>query len=81
VVSMPCWEAVLGQPAAYRDEVLPPALTRRLSVEAGTTFGWTRFAAHNHGLDHYGASAPGKLLAEKFGFVPAALVQRYLELP
>jgi transketolase len=81
VVSMPCWEAFLGQPAAYRDEVLPPALTRRLSVEAGTTFGWTRFAAHNHGLDHYGASAPGKLLAEKFGFVPAALVQRYLELP
>ena len=81
VVSMPCWEAFLGQPAAYRDEVLPPAVTRRLSVEAGTTFGWTRFAAHSHGLDHYGASAPGKLLAEKFGFVPEALVKRWLELP
>jgi transketolase len=80
VVSMPCWEAFLGQPTAYRDEVLPPAVTRRLSVEAGTTFGWTRFAAHSHGLDHYGASAPGKLLAEKFGFVPAALVKRWLEL-
>ena len=81
VVSMPCWEAFLAQPAAYRDEVLPPAVTRRLSVEAGTTFGWSRFAAHSHGIDHYGASAPGKLLAEKFGFVPAALVQRYLGLP
>jgi len=81
VVSMPCWEAFLGQPVAYRDEVLPPTVTRRLSVEAGTTFGWSRFAGHSHGIDHYGASAPGKLLAEKFGFVPAALVQRYLGLP
>jgi transketolase len=81
VVSMPCWEAFLAQPAAYRDEVLPPALTRRLSVEAGTTFGWSRFAAHSHGIDHYGASAPGKLLAEKFGFVPAQVVKRYLALP
>jgi hypothetical protein len=72
VVSMPCWEAFLAQPQAYRDEVLPPGLTKRLSVEAGTTFGWSRFAAHQHGLDHYGASAPGKLLAEKFGFTPVA---------
>jgi transketolase len=81
VVSMPCWEAFLAQPGAYQDEVLPPAVTRRLSVEAGTTFGWSRFAAHQHGLDHYGASAPGKLLAEKFGFVPGALVERWLGLP
>ncbi len=81
VVSMPCWEAFLAQPASYRDEVLPPAVTRRLSVEAGTTFGWSRFAGHQHGIDHYGASAPGKVLAEKFGFTPAALVRRYLELP
>ncbi|MBL9101875.1 MAG: transketolase [Myxococcales bacterium] len=80
VVSMPCWEAFMAQPQAYRDEVLPPGLTRRLSVEAGTTFGWSRFAAHSHGIDHYGASAPGKLLAEKFGFTPAALVQQYLAL-
>jgi transketolase len=81
VVSMPCWEAFLAQPAAYRDKVLPPAVTRRLSVEAGTTFGWSRFAAHQHGLDHYGASAPGKLLAEKFGFTPEAVVRRWLEIP
>jgi transketolase len=81
VVSMPCWEAFLAQPASYRDEVLPPAVSRRLSVEAGTTFGWSRFAGHQHGLDHYGASAPGKLLAEKFGFTPEAVVRRWLELP
>lgn len=81
VVSMPCWEAFLAQPQAYRDEVLPPEISRRLSVEAGTTFGWDRFAAHQHGLDHYGASAPGQLLAERFGFTPAAVVRRYLEIP
>jgi transketolase len=80
VVSMPCWEAFLAQPKSYQDEVLPPAIARRLSVEAGTTFGWAKFAAHQHGLDHYGASAPGKLLAEKFGFTPDAVVRRYLEI-
>ncbi len=81
VVSMPCWEAFAMQSQDYRDEVLPPAISRRLSVEAGTTFGWSRHAAYNHGLDHYGASAPGKVLAEKFGFTPAALVRHFLELP
>jgi transketolase len=81
VVSMPCWEAFAAQPQRYRDEVLPPAISRRLSVEAGTTFGWSRHAAHHHGLDHYGASAPGKVLAEKFGFTPAALARHFLELP
>lgn len=81
VVSMPCWEAFLAQPKAYQDSVLPPEISRRLSVEAGTTFGWDRFAGHQHGLDHYGASAPGKLLAERFGFVPEAVVRHYLELP
>ena len=80
VVSMPCWEAFLAQPAAYQDEVLPPVISRRLSIEAGTTFGWSRFAGHQHGLDHYGASAPGKLLAEKFGFTPEAVVRRWLTL-
>lgn len=81
VVSMPCWEAFLAQPKGYRDEVLPPEISRRLSVEAGTTWGWDRFAAHQHGIDHYGASAPGKTLAERFGFTPAAVVRRYLEIP
>jgi len=80
VVSMPCWEAFLAQSAEYQDEVLPPAVSRRLSVEAGTTFGWSRFAAHQHGIDHYGASAPGKLLAEKFGFTSEAVVRHWLRL-
>ena len=81
VVSMPCWEAFLAQPQAYQDKVLPPEISRRLSVEAGVTLGWQRFAGHQVGLDRYGASAPGKLLAERFGFIPAAIVSRYLALP
>ncbi len=81
VVSMPCWEAFRNQPAAYQAEILPPEVTRRLSVEAGTTIGWASFAAHHHGLDHYGASAPGKRLAQEFGFTPEAVVTTYLGLP
>jgi len=78
VVSMPCWEFFDRQPAAYRDEVLPPACTLRLSIEAGTTLGWQKYVGDRGqtlGIDHYGASAPFKVLAEKFGFVPAHAVE------
>jgi transketolase len=81
VVSMPCWEAFEAQTAAYRDEVLPPSLQRRLAVEAGSTLGWSRYAAHSQGIDHFGASAPGPELAERFGFTAEAIAQRYLALP
>src|SRR5262249_7208663 len=81
VVSMPCWSAFERQSQAWRDEVLPPSITRRLSVEAGTTFGWQRWAAHAHGIDHYGASAPGEDVAKEFGFTVDAVVAHYLELP
>ncbi|MCB9703336.1 MAG: transketolase [Myxococcales bacterium] len=80
VVSMPCWEAFEAQPAEYRDEVLPPAITRRLSVEAGTTLGWGRYASACHGIDHFGASAPGEELARRFGFSAEAIVEHYLKL-
>jgi transketolase len=81
VVSMPCWEAFAAQDAAYRDEVLPPAIVRRLSVEAGTTHGWARWAAHQHGLDDFGASAPAEALAEHFGFTVEAVIERVRRLP
>ncbi len=81
VVSMPCWEAFEAQPAGYREAVLPPGIGRRLAVEAGSTQGWSRYAAHAHGLDHFGASAPGEELAERFGFTAPAIVERYLALP
>ncbi len=77
VVSMPCWEFFDRQPASYRDEVLPPACTRRVAIEAGTTLGWQKYVGDRGlmvGLDRYGASAPFKMLAEQFGFVPARVV-------
>ncbi len=80
VVSMPCWEAFEAQEAGYRDSVLPPALTRRLSVEAGISLGWDRYASAQHAIDHFGASAPAEELAEHFGFTVAAVVTRYLAL-
>ncbi len=81
VVSMPCWEAFEAQPQAYRDSVLPPGLRLRLSVEAGTTLGWGRYADHHHGIDHFGASAPGAELAEHFGFTAEAISAHFLALP
>jgi transketolase len=73
VVSMPCWEAFEAQPAGYRDTVLPPALTARVSVEAGVTFGWRRWVGDRGvtvGLDRFGASSPGETNMEKLGFTP-----------
>jgi transketolase len=80
VVSMPCWEAFAAQDPGYRDEVLPPTVRRRLSVEAGVTMGWDRYASAQHGIDRFGASAPAEQLAEVFGFTVDAVVAHYLKL-
>lgn len=79
VVSMPSCELFLRQPAEYRDAVLPPACRKRVSIEAASTFGWDRFTTDSGlriGLDHFGASAPYKVLAEKFGFTPDAVAEK-----
>jgi transketolase len=71
VVSMPCWEVFRAQPAAYRDAVLPPAVTARVAVEAASPFGWAEWvgpAGAIVALDHFGASAPYQILMEQFGF-------------
>jgi transketolase len=71
VVSMPCWELFQQQAPAYRQEVLPPAVKARVSIEAGVTFGWERWVGDGGasiGLDHFGASAPAETLFEQFGF-------------
>jgi transketolase len=75
VVSMPCWEWFEEQDEAYRAEVLPPGVPV-LSVEAGSTFGWSRYADDAIGLDHFGASAPGAVVMEKMGFTVAHVVER-----
>ena len=80
VVSMPCWKAFADQSAAYRESVLPAAVTKRLSVEAGTTMGWDRWASEQHGVDRFGASAPGGDVAELFGFTTDAVYKRYRSL-
>jgi transketolase len=71
VVSLPCWERFEAEPQAYRDEVLPPAVRARVSVEAATTFGWARYVGPDGetiGIDHFGASAPAETLFKEFGF-------------
>ncbi len=71
VVSMPCWELFDAQDAAYRESVLPKAVTKRLAVEAGSSFGWCRYLGNDGAMvsiDRFGASAPGGVCQEKFGF-------------
>jgi transketolase len=80
VVSFPSWDLFERQDAAYRESVLPKNVTRRLAVEAGATLGWERYATSVIGLDHYGASAPYKVIFEKFGFTVENVVARAKEL-
>jgi transketolase len=71
VVSLPCWELFVRQDAAYRESVLPRAVSARVSVEAGVSLGWERWVGDEGaivGLDHFGASAPAGTIFEKFGF-------------
>ncbi|HWQ08731.1 MAG TPA: transketolase, partial [Holophaga sp.] len=78
VVSMPSWELFAAQPKAYRDEVLPPSVGARVSVEAGVTTGWERWTGGDGaslGLDHFGASAPAEVLFEQFGLTAERLVE------
>lgn len=78
VVSMPSMEWFLRQPQHYRDEVLPPAVRARVSVEAGIAMPWHRFTGDcgmNVSLEHFGASAPGSELFERFGFTVQNVVQ------
>lgn len=85
VVSMPCWELFERQPQSYRDEVLPPEVKARVSVEAAASFGWERWIGEmgeSIALDHFGASAPGGRILAEFGFNPdnvAAAGRRVLD--
>ena len=77
VVSMPSWELFDDQPKEYRDRVLPPEVTARVSVEQASTFGWARYVGatgHSIGMRSFGASAPLKDLIRKFGFTPEHVV-------
>jgi transketolase len=75
VVSLPCWEWFEDQDEAYRESVLPSGVPT-LSVEAGSTFGWARYADASVGIDTFGASAPGPVVMEKMGFTVEHVVER-----
>jgi len=83
VVSMPSWELFEKQDDAYRESVLPDACGKRMVVEAGTSFGWERYVGRNGGFvtkDDFGASAPFKVLQEKFGFTVENVYRKAREL-
>ena len=73
VVSIPCWEKFFTLPEKDRNRIISKDNGLRISIEAGVTCGWERLTGENGlniGIDHFGASAPHKDLAEEFGFVP-----------
>jgi Transketolase len=77
IVSMPCREWFEAQDQRYRDQVLPPGVRARVSVEAGVPMGWRDFvgdAGRIVSIDHFGASANAATLFREFGFTPAAVV-------
>ena len=77
VVSMPSWELFERQSETYRNQVIPPHITARISVEQAATTGWDRYvgpAGTSIGMNTFGASAPLKQLQKKFGFTPEHLV-------
>jgi transketolase len=84
IVSMPCWSLFEAQEAAYRDEVLPPSVAARVSVEAGVTLGWQRWvgdAGAMIGIDgRFGASAPGGTVMKNLGFTPEHVAERTMAL-
>jgi transketolase len=72
---MPSWELFAAQPDDYRDAVLPPGAPT-LAVEAGVSLGWDRYADDVVAIDHFGASAPGSVALERFGFNPDYVTAR-----
>jgi transketolase len=83
VVSMPSLELFERNPREYKDKVLLPEIRTRLVIEAGYPMGWERYAGEEGailGISSFGASAPGGILMEKYGFTPENIVQRAMEL-
>jgi transketolase len=83
LVSMPSWELFDKQPDSYRRDVLSPEIKSRVAIEAGRTQGWWRYVGERGdvvGLDHFGASAPYKILYEKFGITADRVVEKALKI-
>ena len=83
VVSMPGWNLFEAQDDAYRESVLPKTIKKRVTVEAGSTYGWDRWATEHGvmiGINHYGASAPGDEIMKHFGFTAEHVTAAALRL-
>ena len=83
VVSLPSWELFDAQPAEYRDAVLPPEITARVSIEASVPMGWERYVGLQGvaiGIPHFGASAPAGIIYEKFGLTAQRMVEEVEQL-
>jgi transketolase len=83
VVDLACWELFEEQAEEYRESVLPSAVKKRLAIEAASPFGWERYVGLEGkilGINRFGASAPYKVLAEKFGFTVEAVVREALKI-
>ena len=83
VVSLPCWELFERQDTAYRDAVLPPELTARVSVEEASTIGWDRYVGQRGrqiGMHTFGSSAPLRDVQAKFGFTPDRVAEAAREV-
>jgi len=83
VVSMPSWELFENTSQEYKDKVLLPDVNVRIAVEAGISMGWERYTGSNGvviGINEFGASAPGNIVMEKFGFTSENIVQKAMEL-
>jgi transketolase len=78
IVSMPSWELFEMQPGCYKDEVLPPSIRARVTVEAAVSLGWRKYAGEMGRIvahDRFGASAPYEVLMEEFGFTTDRVVR------
>jgi transketolase len=83
VVSLPCWELFERQDKAYREEVLPPEVTARVSIEEASTLGWEKFVGPEGamiGMHTFGSSAPLKDVRSKFGFTPDKVAETAKEV-
>ncbi len=82
VVSMPSWNLFEMQDEAYRERVLPSSIKKRVTVEAGCSLGWHKWASEGTiiAIDHYGASAPGEVIMKNFGFTAEHVASAALQL-
>ena len=83
VVSLPSWERFEAQSEEYKNTVIPPELKKHMTIEAGTTYGWAKYAGDHGvmiGIDEFGMSAPSDIVLRELGMSVENIVSRYLEI-